>query len=264
MGNAMRPAERLRGGLFLSSMMGVTTGAWCAAHGRGAAMVQMGAYVLDAPEPRAGGFWPDSRPEALAAHLRAEFEAFRSSLGGGGAPLVSANVFLCEEKSVETSARAFTEAGGDLYELNVHGGIGGDRERGTGRFMFLPEHAEKLHRWVARLAATGVPLIVKAKSGVRADYAPHLERFEEAGVLAFHVNVRDEARGAQDLAALEAIRARTGLLLLASGYATDMRSVRRLFDAGADAVGIAEAARRESGLFLRLAAEARAAGSAPT
>lgn len=242
---------RLKGKIFLSSMMGVTSGAWSAAHGRGAAMVQLGAYVLDAPGEHSGPSWPDSRGDLLAAHLRAEFDEFRRLVESDETPLVSANIFLCEERSLEPSARAFMDAGGELYEINVHGGIGGDRERGTGRFMFLPEHEGKLHTWVKRLARTGVPLAVKAKSGVIPDYGPHLERFEEAGVVAFHINVRDERQGVQDLACLEEIRGRTRLLLLASGYVADAASARRLFEAGADAVGIAEAARHDPEIFLK-------------
>jgi tRNA-dihydrouridine synthase len=215
-------------------------------------MVQLGAYVLDAPGGQSGHYYPDSERGALTAHLRADFDTFRRLDRSDETPLVCANVFLCEERSLEPSARAFMDADGDLYELNVHGGIGGDRERGTGRFMFLPEHAEKLHRWVRTLAGTGVPLIVKGRCGVIADFGPHLERFEEAGVFGFHINVRGAEEGVQNLAALQDIREKTRLLLLASGYVKDEDGARRLFDAGADAVGIAEAVRDDAAMFVGL------------
>ena len=243
--------ESIRGRYFLSAMMGTTTGAWAGTHCRGAAVAQLGVYILDAPGDHEGPAWPDSREEALEACLRGEFADCRRAAGPG--TVVCANMFLCAERSVESSARAFRKAGGDLYELNGHGGVAGGREGGTGCWMFMPEHAEKLHRWVGMLASTGVPLAVKARSGVIADYVPHLERFEEAGVIAFHVNVRDEARHEQDLAVLESIRRGTRLFLMASGYVTDPASARRLFDAGADAVGVAEAAMKDPEVFRKVA-----------
>jgi len=244
--------ESIRGRYFLSAMMGTTTGAWAGTHCRGAAMAQLGVYILDAPGKHEGPAWLDSREDVLEAYLRAEFAECRRLAAPG--TVVCANMFLCAEKSVESSARVFRKAGGDLYELNGHGGVAGARESGTGCYMFMPEHAEKLHRWVRMLAATGIPLTVKAKSGVIADYVPHLKRFEEAGVIAFHINVRDEQNRTQDLAALEAVRRGTRLFLMASGYVTDSASARRLFDAGADAVGVAEAAMKDPGIFGKVLA----------
>ena len=40
--------SRLKGGLFLSSMMYITDGAYVAARGQGACMVQIGALIADA------------------------------------------------------------------------------------------------------------------------------------------------------------------------------------------------------------------------
>ena len=37
----------MKGKLFLSSMMGITDGAWCATRSAGCAMVQLGAYLAE-------------------------------------------------------------------------------------------------------------------------------------------------------------------------------------------------------------------------
>lgn len=251
--NYLSVAPKLYGQLFLSSMMGITDGKWCAEHCKSAGLVQLGAFVLDAPAYKSGRYYPPSDEKQFTAHLKKEFDIFKQIYTQKYAtqkyPLLSANIFLCEEKSVVSSAKAFISTGGDIYELNVHGGIGNDRERGTGRYMFYPEHAEKLHRWVQLLTQTGVTLVVKARAGVIPDYGTHLARFEEAGVFGFHINVRNEKYCVQNLKCLEKIRKQTKLFLMASGYVSDVQSAKRLFDAGADAVGIAESARKNPEIF---------------
>ena len=76
----------------------------------------------------------------------------------------------------------------------------------------------------------------------------------------FHVNVRREETGEQDLRLLQQIRGATGMFLLASGYVTDAASARALFDAGADCVGIAQAAMNDPGVFLKCQPEGRGQG----
>jgi tRNA-dihydrouridine synthase len=251
--NPQSVAKKLSGQLFLSSMMGITNGKWCAEHCKSASMVQLGAFVLDGPAYKSGHYYPPSEEKLLTSHLKKEFDTFKQIYNQKYKtqkyPLLSANIFLCEEKSVITSAKAFMSAGGDVYELNVHGGIGHDKERGTGQCMFYPEHVEKLYRWVQLLTQTGVILIVKARAGVIPDYGDHLAKFEEYGVFGFHINVRDEKHHTQDLKCLEKIRKQTKLFLLASGYVRDVHTAKALFNAGADAVGIAEAVRNNSDIF---------------
>ncbi|MCS7113755.1 MAG: hypothetical protein NZ955_07395 [Candidatus Bathyarchaeota archaeon] len=46
-----RLRSKLRGGFFLSSMGGVTDGAFCASRGRGCIMVQLGADMIGIAEP---------------------------------------------------------------------------------------------------------------------------------------------------------------------------------------------------------------------
>jgi tRNA-dihydrouridine synthase len=238
-------AERLKGSLFLSSMMGWCDADFAASRARGPAMVQLGAYVT-LPEHERDLYHPPVEHDALVAFMRDQFDTFRAKAkehaGDEPVPLVSANVFPLTDDDVARTADAFVEAGGDLYELNAHGGIGNDRERGTGRMLFLPQHTPKLMRWAERLVRAGGPVIVKGRGGVIPDLTEHVRRFEQIGVHAFHINVRGDAEGEQNLDLLERIRAATGMLLLASGYVTDRASARRLFDAGADCVGIAQAA----------------------
>jgi tRNA-dihydrouridine synthase len=249
--------DRLKGGLFLSSMMGRCDAEFCAARAGGASMIQFGAFVLLEEREKRTTYWPDPDKGKLTAFMKDQFDGFRAraaeSVGAGAVPVVSANIFPCTDEDVENSASAFIEAGGEIYELNSHGGIGQDRERGTGSMLFMPEHTPRLMRWAKTLVDAGGPVIVKARGGVIPDYGDHVRQLEDAGVQAFHVNVRNEDTGEQNLELLESIRKATGMFLLASGYVKDADGAKALFDAGADCVGIAEAAMSDPGVFTKCA-----------
>ena len=97
-------AEKLRGKLFLSSMMGWCDASFCAARAQGCAMVQLGAWVLlEEHEPR-DFYHPDPRPDRLAAFMREQFDACRAEsarrVGEDNVPLVSANVFPVDDEVV--------------------------------------------------------------------------------------------------------------------------------------------------------------------
>ena len=83
------------------------------------------------------------------------------------------------------------------------------------------------------------------------DFSDHVRQLEDVGVHAFHINVRNEETGEQNLAVLEQIRAATGMFLLASGYVKNAPAARTLFDAGADCVGVAEAAISDPDIFIK-------------
>jgi tRNA-dihydrouridine synthase len=256
-------ADRCRGRLFLSSMMEIADGTFCASRAAGCAMLQLGAFVLSDEHDQRDTYWPPHDLDGLTRHLAAQFETCRSEActrtGRPEPPVLGANVFPCTDEHVRTTAAAFVAAGGDLYELNAHGGIGDDRRRGTGRMLFLPQHTEKLLRWARLLVAAGGPVMIKGRAGVIPDFSEHVRRLEQLGVHAFHINVRGEAAGSQDLGCLERIRKATRMFLLASGHVTDAARARALFDAGADAVGIAEAARHDAEIFARIAPQLAAA-----
>jgi tRNA-dihydrouridine synthase len=117
--------------------------------------------------------------------------------------------------------------------------------------LFIPEHTPKLMRWAKMLVEAGGPVIIKGRGGAIPDYAEHVKQFEQMGVHAFHINVRDEGTGRQNLGLMEDIRKATGMFLLASGYVKDADSAKALFSAGADCVGIAQAAMSDPDIFAK-------------
>jgi len=106
-------------------------------------------------------------------------------------------------------------------------------------------------RWAKMLVDAGGPVIIKGRGGVIPDFTDHVRKMEQMGVHAFHINVRGERAGEQDLKLLENIRKATGMFLLASGYVTNSATAKALFSAGADCVGIATAAMSDPDIFVK-------------
>jgi len=255
--------DRLQGGFFLSSMMGVTDGAFCARTlqgDHGTAMVQTGAYLAEPTAsaedigPHASSFLP-ADPGACLDFLTADCRLIRDA----------ADVAICMNLATPRlewgleAAQCFARAGGDLVELNVHGGYGRYLEQGKLRAMVQPEHRAELFRWVEALVGLEIPLIVKfSGQSERQDLLAAL-----AGMAALahgsrrpfgvHVNVRDERTKRPDLDLVGVIRRAYPGFLLVSGYVRSAADARALFEAGTDMVGIAAPLMQDAGYIQRIA-----------
>jgi len=238
--------EKMRGGLFLSSMMGVTDGGFCAERRAGCAMVQLGAYLAEPPAHGKERYFLPPDPAECEAFLGDECRKAR----GGSEVLTCLNLATPRLEWGLEAAECFHRAGGDLVELNVHGSYEPYLRLGRLRAMVLPENREELFRWLEAFARLDIPLIVKFRMGVVEDYSPVLDEIEGLGV---HFNVRDEGRRAPDYRFVRSVK-REPLLLLVSGYVRSAADAGRLFGSGADMVGIAEPA-RDDPKFIHAIAE---------
>lgn len=245
----------LKGGLFLSSMMGVTDGPFCAERSAGCAMVQLGAYLAE-PTATAEDVGPHTRsflpadPEACAAFLA---EDVRQAKG-------PSDVLTCMNLATPVLAwgleatEAFGQVGGDIVELNVHGGYGRYLEQGKLRAMVLPEHQGELYRWVEAFVQLDVPLIVKFHGqSERAHLLPVLDEMARLSPFGVHVNVREAQTEKPDLDLVRTVKAHYPGFLLVSGYVRSADDARAVFDAGADMVGIAAPAIEDAGYIQRIA-----------
>ena len=254
----MKRAEleaRLKGALFISSMMGRKDGAFAAAHGRGASMVQIGALIADAEDrshPEAS-LLPLSQEEMVPV-LKREVDVVREALGD--TPIML-NAGVGDLESGISMARAFGEAGGDIFELNVHGGYGKLLDRGLLRAMMLPENRATLIEWLTELCRLTIPVVVKfwpRMPGVNfTELLGEVASVEQ--LFGIHFNVRAGQEGVPDVVFVREIRQQVKGLLLCSGYVTERADVDALLAAGADCVGVAKGVLDEPGIMARLSAE---------
>jgi tRNA-dihydrouridine synthase len=255
--------ERLQGGFFLSSMMGVTDGAFCARAlqaGGPCAMVQTGAYLAE--------------PTATAKEIGRDTDSFLPVDAQACLDFLVedcrrirevAEVAICMNLATPRlewgleAAECFAQAGGDAVELNVHGGYGRYLRQGKLRAMVQPEHQDELLRWAAALARLDIPLIVKfcgwsiRGGSERAHLVSALRRMANLPLLGVHVNVRDDRTRKPDVDLVRALRPLIPGLFLVSGYVRSSEDARALFEAGADLVGVAAPVREDAAYIRTLA-----------
>jgi len=258
--NESQLRQALAGGLFISAMFGRTDGAFVAQNGTGASMVQIGALIADAEDRShpADILLPESE-DAIVPILAREVDAVREGLVD--IP-IALNAAVGDLGSGLKTARAFGRAGGDLFELNVHGGYPKLLRRGLLRALALPENQPRLLEWVRGFLQLDVPLIVKFWAGLEGvDFSRLLDDLAALGsIFAIHFNVRNEERREPALDFVHKVRPHVDGLLLCSGYVTRRAQVDALFDAGADCIGISQGVLDEPGIIARLTAERAARG----
>jgi tRNA-dihydrouridine synthase len=256
MGNGLAELYgKLRKGFFLSSMMGLTDGLYCAQRSKGCAMVQLGAYLAEPTATaedmgsNASSYLPVD-PGACARFLAAEVRSAKSLYD----VVTCINLATLKlEWGLEATER-FAQAGGDIVELNVHGEYKYYPEQGKLLAMVLPEHQGELFRWVKAFVQLDVPLIVKFHGqSERAHLLPVLDEMARLSPFGVHVNVRDDRTKRPNLNLVPLVREHYPGFLLVSGYVRSADDARALFDAGADMVGIAAPARGDAGYIHRIA-----------
>lgn len=240
--------ERLKGGLFLSSMMGRTDGSFCAERGEGCAMVQLGAYLAEPPAyGRAEYFLPPNR-EGCVRFFEEEVSTVKERLNTA----VCVNLATPELEWGLEAAECFRAAGGDVLELNVHGGYRPYLEKGRLRAMVLPENRHTLFTWLSEFSRLDIPFIVKFRWGVIDDYTPILDYINELDIFGVHFNIRDEKAKRPNFEFVRNVKKKYDIFLLVSGYVRSAEDARKLFELGADMVGIAEPVLKEPNYIRRL------------
>ncbi len=229
--------ERLKGNLFLSSMMGRTDGSFCAERGEGCALVQIGAYLAEPPAYGKSRYILPSSREECVNFFRSEISKIKRSLDVA----VCVNLASLELEWGLEAAECFRSAGGDILELNVHGAYKPYLEKGRLRAMVLPENREELFKWLKEFSKIDIPFLVKFRLGVIEDYTPILDFINRLDIFGVHFNIRDEKTGKPNFHFVKWFKDKyEKIFLLVSGYVRSSEDAKRLFDLGADMVGVAE------------------------
>lgn len=243
--------SKLRGRLLLSSMMDVTDGVFCSERSRGCAIVQLGAYLAEPPAYGKQRYYLPANPEDCTKFLAEKCRKARKA----------SEVFTCLNLATPKlewgleAAECFRRASGDFVELNVHGGYEPYLRLGKLRAMVLPENRGELFMWIEAFTSLEIPVIVKFRMGVIEDYSPVLDRIAGYDLFGVHFNVRNRQTRRPDFEFVQNLKGKYSFWLLASGYVRDAGDARKLFDAGADMVGIAEPTIDDPQFILKIAKE---------
>lgn len=246
-----RGHENLRKKLFLSSMMGVTDGFFCAERSEGCAMVQIGAYLAEPPAyPETDSVLPRGQKECID-FLTQECRRAREN----STVQICLNLATPRLEWGLDASECFYKAGGDIIELNIHGGYEPYLRLGKANAMVLPENRHELFRWLEAFSKVEIPIIVKFREGVVADYGPILDNVVKLNLFGVHFNIKNEQTKGPDLEFVTAIKEKYSFFLLLSGHIRSSEMVKKLFEAGADMVGFAEPTIKDSRFISRIAGQ---------
>jgi tRNA-dihydrouridine synthase len=239
---------RLRGRLFLSSMMGYTNGEFCGRRGRGCAMVQLGAYLAEPPAYGAADLVLPPSLEDCVRFFASECKRIKDFLD----TVICVNIATPKLEWGLDAAKCLSEAGG-IFELNIHGGYKPYLNQGKIRAMVLPEHQNELFEWLEAFSKLERPIIVKFREGAIDDYTPILDKIKGLNLLGIHFNVRDDKTRRPNFDFVKMVKQNYDFFLLASGHVRSSKDARKLFGAGADMVGIAEPVIRDPSFIDKIA-----------
>jgi tRNA-dihydrouridine synthase len=236
--------NKLSGGIFLSSMMDITDGKYCAERSQGCAMIQLGAYLAEPSEYGKERWFLPSNPAECTTFFKDELRYLKNLDAVTCLNLATPKL----EWGLE-AAECFHDAGGDIVELNVHGGYMPYLEQGKLKAMVLPENRTELYRWVEVFTELDVPLIVKFRAGFIKDFTHILDHIKEYDVFGVHFNIADEENKRPSIDFLHGLK-RDQYSLLVSGFVRSWEDVDELLGAGADLVGVARPT-RENAYFIK-------------
>ena len=246
-----RDHESLRKKLFLSSMMEVTDGFFCSERSEGCAMVQIGAYLAEPPAyPETKLVLPQDQKECIDFFTQECRRAKENST-----VQVCLNLATPRLEWGLDASECFCKAGGDIVELNIHGGYQPYLRLGRLKAMALPENRRELFRWLEAFSRIEIPVIVKFREGVVADYGPILDNVAKLNFCGVHFNIRNEQTKIPDLEFVKTIKEKYSFFLLVSGYIRSSEMAKKLFEAGADMVGFAEPTIKDSKFINKIAGQ---------
>jgi tRNA-dihydrouridine synthase len=248
--------DALRRGVALAELGGYGDGPYCAQHGRGAALVLLGTYVIDRGDdvPYAPSFVFKPDPEAYSPYLRQHVAVARQ---GGAAVGVSA-VSVDADQMIDF-LRAAEEAGADYVSACLHSTMPMFTEVGMSSALLRREHWPRLRQQMARcLDRLTRPFIVKVGFPTLPDAEEAVGEMASVGVRAVHANVGD-VRSAEGRRLIRRL-SRHGVFLIVSGGIRSPAEAEAALEAGAGAVAVGTAAMADATLCGRLQEALRGAG----
>jgi tRNA-dihydrouridine synthase len=247
-------ARKLKDGLFISAMMGVTNGMRLAQLAMHADMLQIGMFARDDVDHAARDirFVLPGEDALYVNLLRPQVQAARGVMPD---VIVGWNTAPGDYESAERFACIAADSGADLYEMNFSGGYGKLVKRQLIRAMAMTHNWSSLVQWIKGLVALQrIPIVAKFYAEMEhVDFPKLAEMLSGIGLFGIHLNVRGVDERRPNVEIVRTVRPRFDGVLLASGRVTTREHLQELLAAGADCVGVARGIAEDPLLIRKLA-----------
>ena len=246
--------DDLQNGVVLAELGGHGDGPYCAQHGKGAALVMLGTYIVDhrdnLPYPAHFVFKPGRT--SYASYLKKHVAAARAAGAKVGVSVIS--VTLADTVDFLQAAE---EAGADVASLCSYSEMDMFTSENLGVELCRPDNRDRLTEWASAIVqAVRIPVIFKIGFDSLPETAQAIQTMTDAGVPIVHLAIGNCDPDSEGLKALEPL-ANCCDLLIAGGGVTDVESARRILAAGAGAVAVASAAMKDPALCGRIQRQLR-------
>jgi len=248
-----QPWDRLRRGVVLAELGGWGDGPYCARHGKGAALVVMGTYIVErghsVPYDPAFVFKPDR--DAYLDYLSRHVAAARESGAAVGVSVVSVDIAHTVD-----FLRAAEEAGADYTSLCLHSVMDMFLSAGMSSALLWRENWSRLrHCLTLCLDALSRPFIAKIGFTRLPDAEQAVAEMVAAGIHLIHANV-GRVTAAEGRERIRRLKAHGGFVIAGGGIGSADDALSAL-EAGADAVAVGTAAMKDPTLCGKLQAALR-------
>lgn len=238
----------LRDGIVLAELGGYGDGPYCAKHGKGAALVMMGTYIVDpgdsVPYPKHFVFKPGR--QNYGEYLQKHVTAAQVSGARVGVSVISVQI----EHAVDFLIAA-EESGADYASLCAHSVMEMFVNAGLGEALCRRENLGHLKEWAtAILGAVKIPVIFKIGFTEPDETIAAVDTIADSGVPIVHINVYETDSGSEGLLILRRLADRCRFLI-GGGGVKDIEDARKVLESGADAVAIGTAAMKDVTLCSR-------------
>jgi len=240
--------QKLKNGIVLAELGGYGDGKFCAVHGRGAALVMLGTYIVDDDEV-------DYPKEFVLRRKRPGYLDYLKKniaiAAESGAPVGVSVVSIDDVDNIDFLLAA-QKAGADYLSYCAHSTMEMFMDTATSSAMLLKENQEHLKRFTGRLLERlSLPLIFKIGAFDNDDAAAAVELLIREGISAFHINIERCSEGWKGLQFLQEIK-RQSIFIIASGGIKDEKFAERILEYGADAAAIGTAAVKDPEICGRI------------
>lgn len=248
-----QPWDALQRGVVLAELGGWGDGPYCARHGKGAALVVMGTYIVDSgdsvPYDPPFVFKPDRN--AYMEYLSHHVPAARESGAAVGVSVVSVDI----DHTVDF-LRAAEDAGADYVSICLHSVMEMFMSAGMSSALLWRENWPRLREYVALCLQTlSRPLIAKIALSRLPDAEQAVGEMAAVGLQLVHANVGrvTSAEGTDLIHRLKAY----GCFLIAGGGISSAADAVHAIEAGADAVAVGTAAMKDPTFCEKLQVDLR-------
>ena len=233
--------DDLQNGVVLAELAGYGNGYYCAKHGKGAAMVILGSYIIDDA---------DNVPYPVEFVFKSDMEDYKRYIAEhvlaaalSGAKICVSSLSTDTNKTIESFIAA-QNAGADYVSYCAYSEMEMFTSKGLG-VELCKKHNHPTLKTLARqiLDNVNIPCIFKLEILHRPDATRTVELLADLGVAMIHVvtGSQPDSDGLKILSEL----ADKCEFLIGGGGVTDVKGARRILSAGANAVSVGKAAMKD-------------------